>query len=360
MTDAAIQRSWSIQQRAKNFASSFAFISIAYLAYRFLPHVEGLRNTWSEHAGLSGLDVLNTVYIAYSALLLAFYAIERTPRDAKAVGAVRALISIVIAPLQTWQKGLPPGERLGLLTMLLKGFFAPLMVMSLFSFTAQLVENAAYLAAHFNRIGDDFLAIFNSHGFWFLFQVILFVDVFFFTVGYMIEHPLLRNEIRSVDSTWVGWGVTLICYPPVNQVTVSLLGGNVAEFPQFDDPVVHLSVNVAVLLLMGIYASASVALNLKGSNLTHRGIIDYGPYRYVRHPAYVCKNAAWWLGTLPAVMTASQQSTWQALLVVGSAIAWSCIYALRALTEEDHLKRVDGAYADYCRKVPYRFIPGVY
>jgi protein-S-isoprenylcysteine O-methyltransferase Ste14 len=360
MTELAIQRSGAIRQRAKNFASSFTFVSAAYLAYRFLPHVEGLRHTWSERAGISGLDVLNTVYVAYSALLLAFYAIERTPREAKAVGAVRALISYTLAPRRTWEQGLAPAERLGLLTMLLKGFFAPLMVMSLFAFTTQLIENGAYLATHFNRIGEDFLAIFNSHGFWFLLQVILFVDVFFFTVGYMIEHPLLRNEIRSVDSTWLGWGVTLICYPPINQVTVSILGGNVAEFPQFDDPAVHVAVNLAILALMGVYASASVALNLKGSNLTHRGIIDYGPYRYVRHPAYVCKNAAWWLGTLPAVLVAWQQSAWQALLVVGSAVAWTCIYALRALTEEDHLKRVDGAYEDYCRKVPYRFIPGVY
>lgn len=360
MTDAAIHRLWAVRQRAKNFACSFTFVSAAYLAYRFLPHVEGLRQTWSERAGISGLDVLNAVYVGYSALLLAFYALEPQPREAKAAGAVRALISLATSPLRTWQHGLAPVDRLGLLTMLLKGFFAPLMVMSLFAFTAQLIENGAYIARHVDRLGEDFLSIFNSHGFWFLLQLILFVDVFFFTVGYMIEHPILRNEIRSVDSTWLGWGVTLICYPPINQLTVSILGGNVAEFPQFDDPVVHVAINLAILMLMGIYASASVALNLKGSNLTHRGIIDYGPYRYIRHPAYVCKNAAWWLGTLPAVMVAWQQSAWQALLVVGSAVAWTCIYALRALTEEDHLKRVDCAYEEYCRRVPHRFIPGVY
>lgn len=360
MTDATIDKHWALAQRARNFFASFLFISIAYLAYRFLPHVDGLRQTWNERICVSGIDVLNTVYIAYSALLLAFYLTERVPHEAKAVGAIRGLIACLTTPVQTWYHGLPKADRLGLLTMLLKGFFAPLMVMSLFAFTTQLFDNGAYLVANFDLIGTDFLRIFNSHGFWFLFQVIIFVDVIFFTVGYMIEHPLLRNEIRSVDSTWLGWAVTLICYPPINQVTTSILGGNVSEFPQFDNPAVHITVNLLVLVLMGIYASASVALNLKGSNLTHRGIIAYGPYRYVRHPAYVCKNAAWWLGTLPAIMLAWEQSAWQALLVAGSAAAWTCVYALRALTEEDHLKRVDGEYEAYCQKVRYRFIPGIY
>jgi protein-S-isoprenylcysteine O-methyltransferase Ste14 len=32
---------------------------------------------------------------------------------------------------------------------------------------------------------------------------------------------------------------------------------------------------------------------------------------------------------------------------------------LRALTEEDHLRSVDGEYATYAAKVRFRFIPGV-
>ena len=29
------------------------------------------------------------------------------------------------------------------------------------------------------------------------------------------------------------------------------------------------------------------------SNLTHRGIITSGPYRFTKHPSYVSKNIAW-------------------------------------------------------------------
>jgi protein-S-isoprenylcysteine O-methyltransferase Ste14 len=41
-------------------------------------------------------------------------------------------------------------------------------------------------------------------------------------------------------------------------------------------------------------------------------------------------------------------------------LGWTLIYVLRALTEEDHLRSVDGEYAAYAAKVRYRFIPGVY
>jgi protein-S-isoprenylcysteine O-methyltransferase Ste14 len=110
---------------------------------------------------------------------------------------------------------------------------------------------------------------------------------------------------------------------------------------------------------MAIYASASVALGLKASNLTHRGIVARGPYAVVRHPAYVCKNLAWWIGAVPLVIAAFQDSLLEALWTAGSVLAWSALYVLRSLTEEDHLRSVDGEYDAYASKVRYRFIPGV-
>ena len=40
-------------------------------------------------------------------------------------------------------------------------------------------------------------------------------------------------------------------------------------------------------------------------------------------------------------------------------LAWTMLYVLRALTEEDHLRKVDGDYAAYAASVRYRFIPGL-
>jgi protein-S-isoprenylcysteine O-methyltransferase Ste14 len=38
---------------------------------------------------------------------------------------------------------------------------------------------------------------------------------------------------------------------------------------------------------------------------------------------------------------------------------WSLLYFLRAITEERHLGN-DPDYREYCKKVRYRFVPGVW
>jgi protein-S-isoprenylcysteine O-methyltransferase Ste14 len=360
MANTAITSTWEFGQRARNFAASFVFVTCAFLAYRYSPHSAGLRQLWNERLQVSGTQVLTVGCAAYSLLLLIFYCAEGSPRISKSILALRALRALATSPARTLREGLPYDDRLGLLTILLKGFFAPLMVLSLFDFTGTMIANGAYVVAHASAIRTDFLRVFNAHGFWFLFQLILFLDVLFFTVGYLVEHPALGNEIRSVDPTWLGWAVALACYPPLNGLTNKMLGWSATDFPQFGNPVLHVAVSSLLLILMAIYVSASVALNLKASNLTHRGIIDHGPYRFVRHPAYVCKNLAWWLGSIPAIATAwDQRSAVDALLVATSTAAWTGVYVLRAVTEEDHLRRVDGEYDAYRRKVRYRFVPRI-
>jgi protein-S-isoprenylcysteine O-methyltransferase Ste14 len=131
------------------------------------------------------------------------------------------------------------------------------------------------------------------------------------------------------------------------------------DFPQFEIPAIHIMVNFMLLGLMAIYSYASVALNLKASNLTHRGIISSGPYRFIRHPAYTCKNLAWWIGSIPSLMVGLQTSLWDTVIIVSSVGGWTLIYTLRALTEEDHLRKIDNEYDRYCEKVKYRFIPGI-
>ena len=68
--------------------------------------------------------------------------------------------------------------------------------------------------------------------------------------------------------------MALACYPPFNGLSNKMLGWSASIFPHFENPVVHVTMASLLLVLMAIYASASVALNLKASNLTHRGIID--------------------------------------------------------------------------------------
>ena len=241
-----------------------------------------------------------------------FYLFEPRPGVSKSLYCWRVLRRLLPAPLRTWRQGLPGSERLGLLTIMVKAFFAPMMVVFLIDHTARLLINGAGLYEAVGAGDGLALATFNAHGFWFALQVILLVDVGFFTVGYLVELPALKNEIRSVDPTLLGWLVALMCYPPLNDVTSSMLSWSTEDFPQFDNPGVHITMNLVILVLMGVYAAASVALNFKASNLTHRGIVSWGPYRYIRHPAYVCKNLAWWIGGIPAFSTALARKSHQA------------------------------------------------
>ncbi|MFZ6659164.1 DUF1295 domain-containing protein [Undibacterium sp. TJN19] len=66
-------------------------------------------------------------------------------------------------------------------------------------------------------------------------------------------------------------------------------------------------------------------MNFRGDYLTT------GLYAYVRHPAYVCKNLAWWIfaGALAYQNAIAGKSYVFQLLALAD---WSWIYAQRAIT----------------------------
>ncbi len=348
--------------RLQNLASSWLLLGATFAFYSWAPHFQKYLTEPHRlfYVEFTGADYVNFVVVAYALGLMLLYLMEPKPGVSKSVYCLRAIARVVGAPRVTWREGLPTEERLGLLTILLKAFFAPLMLVWLLGHVENMLANGFELVVAGSRIRTDFLAVFNSHGYWFLLQVVIFADVFFFTIGYLIEHPRLGNEIRSVDPTWLGWAVTLACYPPFNEISSAILGWQASDFPHFDNATAHVGLNLLLLVLMAVYASASIALNLKASNLTHRGIIRRGPYAYVRHPAYVCKNLAWWIAAIPMVTAAFERSLWDGVLSASSVVGWSMVYVLRALTEEDHLRRIDSEYDEYASRVRYRFIPGIY
>ena len=336
-------------------------IAIATI-YAALPYS---RRFFSDHVHFMGEDltrsrVLLVVALVYMVLLVLFYLSEPSPGVSKSVLCLRALKRLLASPQVAWRGGLSKDERLGLLSVLLKGFFAPLMVVSVLYYSGQTLVHGNGIVSTWGQPGTDWLALFNTHGFWFAFMLIFTVDVLFFSLGYLTDLPALKNEIRSVDPTLLGWAAALACYPPFNGLTAMIFGGRFyEEFPQFDMTTVHVVANVILLALLAVYAWAAVALNFKASNLCHRGIVANGPYRFVRHPSYVCKNVAWWIGLIPPICAAAQVSLPGAVAMAGSMLGWSVIYYIRALTEEDHLRSVDDEYDGYCQKVKYRFVPGV-
>jgi len=347
--------------RFANFAASALVVALACLAYVGSPHHQEQLTRLYGFGSLSykGAEFLGAGASLYVALLAVYFLYARDPKASKSLRFLRVVAAFLRAPARTWRQGLAPEDRLAVLTTLLKAFFAPLMAMSLMMFCVGALQHGSAIVAS-GAFSDGFRALFDRHGFWFVIQAMLFIDVLVFTVGYLVESPTVRNEIRSVDPTLLGWTAALLCYPPFNTFTSWVLGQPVSDFPRFDDPTAHLALNILLLALMAVYTSASVALGFKASNLTHRGIIARGPYAFVRHPAYVCKNMAWWIGSIPLVSEAFGQSAMLGMQTLASVAGWTMLYALRALIEEDHLRRVDGEYAAYAAKVRYRFIPGVY
>ncbi|MFH1263901.1 MAG: isoprenylcysteine carboxylmethyltransferase family protein [Pseudomonadota bacterium] len=233
--------------------------------------------------------------------------------------------------------------RLSVLSLLLKLFYLPLM-------------SSFFLAHGFDLIrwwgttlprGVDLREWVLRDAYFFVYHSIFVVDLVIFVFGYAVELPFLKSRIRSVDPTFSGWAVALICYPPFDRIPGPFLHahGGAATIPGW----VQGWVSVAILLCFFVYVWATIALMFKASNLTNRGIVASGPYRFVRHPAYAAKNLAWWFEWLPWL---GHPASWLAIA------GWNVIYVLRAITEERHLRK-DPEYRAYCEKVRYRFIPGL-
>jgi len=174
-------------------------------------------------------------------------------------------------------------------------------------------------------------------------------DVCFGTVGYLCAVKALGTHIRTADPYLSGWTAALICYPPlvlmgpggpINYTAatrgwISWTSGNDALITAW---------GVMLTLLAGAYAWSTAVFGLRFSNLTHRGIITSGPYRWFRHPAYLSKNLFWWLSVLPFLVT--EGGATQALRNCGLLLLVNAVYWWRGRTEERHLL-ADPVYRDY-------------
>lgn len=352
----------SVSERLKNYLCAMLFLVSAYALYTNHPfYYNFLKNKYSSIAGfdMGMLNLFRGIFIIYAFFLFFGYFLETNPRTGKGVYAMRALGKVFLHPINTFQNGLLKEEKTNLLAILLKAFFAPLMLFWLFDHLSSLLMHFISVAHNTNILSSNFILVFRQHLFWLGYSLILLIDVFFFAIGYLIEHHKLDNMIISVEPTLLGWFVALICYPPFNLVAVKFISWKSSDFPNFTNSYLFVGVNILILMLLGVYSWATIALGFKASNLTHRGIVAKGPYKYVRHPAYISKNMVWWLGGLPLMITAGKSGIVSLLFVLLSLSLWSYIYFLRAITEERHLSSVNSEYNDYMKKVSYRFVPYV-
>lgn len=179
--------------------------------------------------------------------------------------------------------------------------------------------------------------------------VLFTIDTLIFALGYAFEFKLLNNIVKSVEPTLLGWIVTLISYPPFNTWIGKYIPWGANERVLFWNSEITILFRIIIISLLFIYVAATIALGLKASNLTNRGIVQRFPYSLIRHPAYASKVLVWWLTLLPVM-------SWPFALGI---FFWTVIYYFRAITEEKHLSQ-DLDYQEYCKKVKWRFIPGIY
>jgi protein-S-isoprenylcysteine O-methyltransferase Ste14 len=187
-----------------------------------------------------------------------------------------------------------------------------------------------------------------SWGLGLAYDCIFAVDCGWALFGYSTESRWLGNKTRSVEPTAFGWAVCLACYPPYNNVLGTYLPlDNGPQVVTSDNWL--LALRAVTVFLFAIYAAATVSFGFRFSNLTNRGIVSRGPYKFVRHPAYLCKCSAWWLEHIPTIT-----------LTKAFFLSLLCgVYALRAWTEERHLS-MDPDYLAYKKKTPWVVFPGVY
>lgn len=170
------------------------------------------------------------------------------------------------------------------------------------------------------------------------------------TVGYILTLKPLDAQIRSANPYLAGWVAALMCYPPfqmMNQGGPLFYEASTADWTWWlQGQTVLLWVWAALLVtLTGIYAWATVAFGIRFSNLTYRGVLTNGPYRWSRHPAYLSKNLFWWCATMPFLVT--NGSTTDAVRNAVCLAGVSAIYFWRAKTEEKHLLSEDAKYREY-------------
>ncbi|MDN3645805.1 isoprenylcysteine carboxylmethyltransferase family protein [Pontixanthobacter aestiaquae] len=183
-------------------------------------------------------------------------------------------------------------------------------------------------------------------------ELLFVIDVQIGTVGYLVTLRPLDAQIRSGNPFLSGWLAALICYPPL---VFAFMGS---------DGMIAYEVNTAgwthwfagngvalyawafwLIFLTAIYAWATIAFGLRFSNLTYRGVLTNGPYRYTRHPAYLSKNIFWWCATMPFLVT-----SYSMVDVIRNTFFLGCVSAIyywRAKTEEKHLLQEDPKYREY-------------
>jgi isoprenylcysteine carboxyl methyltransferase (ICMT) family protein YpbQ len=237
------------------------------------------------------------------------------------------------------------------LTWLLRGFFLPIMFGDLVAGVEIMRLTTWDSAASVPLLVDNVIVA------CFTFELAVVV------AGYAAPCRLLDNYIREVESTGAGWFATLICYGPFYSFLFAHYFAYRSEVGWdswlADWPIARGFWGTGIIIVVLVHLWSDSCLGLRFSNLTNRGIVTNGAYRFCKHPAYLFKNIGWWLMSVPFVAGGeTTENIRLSLLLAGTNL----IYFWRSAREERLLSR-DPHYAAYAgwmeRHGPLRFIGSI-
>ncbi len=172
-------------------------------------------------------------------------------------------------------------------------------------------------------------------------------------LGYVAALKLFDWEIRDVEQTLVGWVCCCVCYEPFYPAIERAF----LTRKDFDAAAVFAHAPLGFGLWTFVVGLSNVAFVLSTvafgplfSNLTRRGIITAGLYRFTKHPAYIAKNVSFCVGALPAILSDTLIGAVAQILTLAYIVA---TYVLRARCEEKMLA-ADPVYLQYRRYVDER------
>lgn len=235
----------------------------------------------------------------------------------------------------------PPWQKLKrhALGWLVKTFFFALMFCDL----AATLPRFRY--ASWDLFSLPFLTFFDL-----IFRASLAFELVFVAGGYLLSCRLLNSKIRAVDETLFGWVIAAMSYAPFLQLFYThYLGYHVKGMSWrvwlADNEIALWIWGSVILALMVLHMWCDACFGVRFSNLTHRGVITNGAYRFSKHPAYVLKNLRWWMVSIPFIGAGSWDETLRHCLMM---LGVNLVYTLRSLAEERLLSQ-DPVYVAYAR-----------
>jgi protein-S-isoprenylcysteine O-methyltransferase Ste14 len=180
-------------------------------------------------------------------------------------------------------------------------------------------------------------------------QLVYIADVVIASAGYLFTLRLFGWQIRSVNPFVSGWFFALLCYYPfftiARQLGLAYEDGLIWSAWLANRPIPLLLWGSAILALKLCWVYAISPFGLRFSNLTNRGIITEGAFRWTKHPSYLSKNAFWWLIYIPFITHGPWHDAVRNCIIL---LLINMIYYCRAKTEERHLSE-DPKYVEYAR-----------